>query len=347
MTCYHPIKAFMYYPENEVKPQYIFRPVTDEYTYYHHRKLTQFKLIKCGKCIGCQVDRSRQWANRMMLELKSHEKACFITLTYNDDNVPHSRFVDEDGIMRDNLTLRKKDFQDFMKRLRRQLEPTKVRYFACGEYGGTTRRPHYHAIIFGYDFSDDRDVFNVSPDYFVQYRSPLLERIWTNPETHESMGFSMICDVTWNTCAYVSRYCTKKIGSGRNIYYQRNERGDLEKVDLYSINRIEPEFNLMSRRPGIGRQYYEENKDKIYENNQIFLTNINGGLVTSPPTYFDRLYSQDNPDYMENLKEERRVIAEEQLAQKLKKTNLDMAQYLEIEETKFKERIKTLKREKV
>ena len=337
MTCYHPIKAFIIWPENSLEPKFLFESVDKEYTIYHHKKITDYMLLPCGKCIGCQMDRSRDWANRMVLELESHECASFITLTYSDEYLPYSDIADENGEF--HPTLRKKDFQDFMKRLRKQIAPVKIRFFSCGEYGEKHKRPHYHAIIFGFDFPDK--VPHEIKEGYITYRSPLLERVWSDPVTHETKGFCLVADVNWNTCAYVSRYCTKKIAPGHNIYYQTLG--------------IEPEFNTMSRRPGIGRQWYEENKEELYIKSdsddvkvpKIILANNKGGLVSSPPKYFDRLFQSEHPDEMQEIKERRRLIATRELENKLRGSNMTQDEMLRNEERKFLERIAILKREKV
>lgn len=331
MACYHPIKAFIV-EDNGHEKKYHFEPCTTERIVYKGQAISKHILLPCGKCIGCQCDRSRDWANRIMLELKYHEKACFITLTYNQEHVPKSEYVTDDGEILESMTLDKAQLQRFFKRLRKQIAPTKVRYFACGEYGTVNKRPHYHVILFGYDFPD-KEVMSTTKEGYVQYRSPLLERIWTDPMNHESLGYSMICEVNWNTAAYVSRYCLKKSDRIHNIYYQ-------------SFN-LQPEFLTMSRRPGIGRQYYDEHKDEVYINQEIFLSNNNGGFKTRPPKYYDRLYESEHPDFMKGVKEKRMEIAQENLDMKLMQTNLKLADYLEVQELNFKNRIRSLKREKV
>ena len=332
MTCYHPIKAFIV-DENGTNRKFHFASCDKDYIVYNHQKIEKYVLLPCGKCIGCRVDQSREWANRMMLELKYHDCACFITLTYDDDNLPMNQYVDENGEVQLKATLRKTDFQEFMKRLRWHIAPKRIRFFSAGEYGGKTERPHYHAIIFGYDFPDKREWMRTK-DGYIQYRSELLEKIWP-------FGFSMICEVNWNTCAYVSRYCTKKIGAGRNIYYQ-------------TFN-IEPEFNTMSRRPGLGRKYYDEHKDEVYIKSdegvphlqEIFLSNNKGGLKISPPKYFDRLYEKDEPFHMDEIKARRKEIAENELDRKLRESGKSMREYLEVQEIYFKERVKSLRRDKI
>lgn len=332
MPCYHPIKAFIVGKTEDGKK--ILRFTGHDVETYYRREIDPIEvhtskdyiLLPCGKCIGCKIKRSAEWATRMMLELKEHEKACFITLTYSDEYLPLSKYVDENGEEQISFTLRKKHYQDFMKRLRKHYEPKKIRFFACGEYGSKSLRPHYHAIIYGIDFSEDRYIWNTTEEGYVSWRSETLERLWT-------YGYSMINEVNYNTCAYVARYVQKKHYGAHNIYYQ-------------TFN-IVPEFNLMSRRPGIAHDYYENHKEEIYENQEIFLSNLKGGLKVCPPRYFDKLYEIDYPDEMEQIKEYRKEMSKNAMDLKLSKTNLNLLEMLEIEERNFTNRIKTLKREKV
>lgn len=328
MVCYHPIKAFIVGVTPEGKKIHKFVKKEEnlvECIYLNGKLITEYDLLPCGKCIGCRIERSRQWATRMMLELRYHEKACFITLTYNDDNLPMKTYINQHGEQKISYTLEKKAYQDFMKRLRRHYEPEKIRFFACGEYGSQTRRPHYHAILFGVDFAEDRKVLKVDKGYYM-YRSPTLEALWP-------FGYSMICDVNWNTCAYVSRYCTKKFGTRQNIYYQ-------------TFN-IEPEFNLMSRRPGLGGQFYYDNKDELYITQSIWMQNSNGGFKSRLPGYFDRLYDLENHEEMEEIKKNRKEMAENAMALRLAETDNDMFTQLEIDEAYFEAKVKQLVRNKI
>lgn len=137
--------------------------------------------IPCGRCIGCRLEYSRQWANRCLLELEYHKEACFVTLTYDDDHVPISRYPDPaTGEALPCLTLRKRDFQLFMKRFRKALGDVQIRFFAAGEYGRQTFRPHYHAIIFGWK-PKDLIFYKQSEAGFMYYNSPFMDKIWTGP----------------------------------------------------------------------------------------------------------------------------------------------------------------------
>lgn len=210
-------------------------------------------LVPCGHCMGCRLDQSRVWADRMLLELQDNDyKAIFVTLTYNNASIPHAwhvgynKFRDNDeSIYLDEdegwiapasgapTTLSVRDTQLFFKRLRKFFPGRKIRYFLAGEYGPKTKRPHYHAIIFGLTLSDFNDLHVHDFNNLGQplYKSATFQNIW-------SKGFCILGPVNWNTCSYVSRYTTKKIFKSDN-------------PSEYVGGRIPP-FCTMSRRPGIG-----------------------------------------------------------------------------------------------
>lgn len=178
--------------------------------------------VPCGKCASCKCDYSRDWANRMILELQDHDEAMFLTLTYNDQHLP----ISPQGFP----TLCKRDIQLFLKRLRKYLGDTKIRYYFAGEYGTRTHRPHYHAIIYGIGLSTFKDIVSRGTNKIgcPFFSSPKLESLWGN-------GFVLFSSVTWRTCNYVARYVLKKQG----------DTEDCEGVCL-------PPFNVSSRKPGIG-----------------------------------------------------------------------------------------------
>lgn len=126
--------------------------------------------LPCGQCIGCRLERSRQWAIRLMKELKLHDRSSFLTLTYTDAALPKTR----SGVP----TLVLEDVQLFLKRLRFHFAPSRLRFFQCGEYGEQTLRPHHHMILFGEDFCKDRERVRDSHSGFPQYESPLLNSLW-------------------------------------------------------------------------------------------------------------------------------------------------------------------------
>ena len=219
MSCYHPLTAIVNGVTDNGKKDITVISKQDSFNVNADSYIIS---LPCGKCVGCLLDRSRQWADRCMLEASYHERNCFITLTIDDDHLNTKVPIyhgDIEWLPLDNMqddwintlncdpkpSLRKKDFQKFMKRLRRKLSnyDIKIRFFGCSEYGSESFRPHYHAIIFGYDFSDDRVLYKQNFNGDKLYNSKLLSDCWP-------FGFAVVADCTWNTCAYVSRYCLKK-----------------------------------------------------------------------------------------------------------------------------------------
>ena len=218
-------------------------------------------LIPCGRCIGCRLDYSREWAVRCMKEVEQYEHNYFLTLDYDDAHLPVG--FGSDGIS--NPTLEPNHVSEFMKRLRKKLKDKYnldgVRFFACGEYGDQTLRPHLHIILINCPLPDLTDKHPIPVDGVIKkirqydssgeqlYYSPLIASCWTDKDGNPR-GRSPIGQVTFESCAYVARYVVKKqYGEGAEIY---------EKLG------IAPPFVRMSRRPGIGYSFFMENMEKIY-----------------------------------------------------------------------------------
>jgi len=197
-----------------------------------------------------------------MLEASQHKKNCFITLTYAKENLPK------------NKSLVKRDFQLFMKRLRKKYG-AKIRFYACGEYGDLNDRPHYHSCIFGLDFAD-KQLYTVR-DGINLYQSEALDELWP-------YGFATVGEVTFESAAYVARYICKKING--------------KKAEAHYQGKI-PEFSLMSRRPGIASSFFELYTNDIYNYDTVVLR---GGCKLHPPRYFDKKYDEINPLQMRKVK---------------------------------------------
>lgn len=152
--------------------------------------------VPCGKCIECKLIRSKEWSYRIMHEASLHERNCFVSLTYNEDNLP------------ERASLKRSDLQAFVKRLRERVRPVKLRLFYAGEYGDLKGRPHYHIIFFGWQ-PDDLYIFKKSKRGNDMYRSPLIESCWT-------LGFSSIELLeNINQARYIALYMQKKPNDGR------------------------------------------------------------------------------------------------------------------------------------
>jgi len=212
--------------------------------------------LPCGQCIDCRVERSRQWAIRCVHEAQLHERNSFITLTYDQVHVP------PDG------GLRVKDWQDFAKRLRKKLGP--FRFFHCGEYGDTNKRPHYHACIFGLDFSADR-VFMRESGGGRLYLSPTLESVW-------GKGMSSVGDLTYESAAYVARYCVGKLTGERGKEAYARFNGDTG--ECWSVR---PPYTTMSRRPGIGAGWFDRFAADVYPADEV----VHKGRRFRPPRFYD------------------------------------------------------------
>lgn len=246
-------------------------------------------LIPCGKCIGCRLDYSREWAARCMLELKDHDSAYFVTLTYSDSEVPLTVFPDpETGEALSCQTLRKRDFQLWMKNLRKAFPDDHIRFYACGEYGSKTLRPHYHSIVFGLHLDDLK--FYKKTDEGTLWISQRLSDTWFrfSDGLHYPRGFVVVGDVNWDTCAYVARYTAKKYMT----------LGD----EFFAKFNMEKPFVQMSRRPGIGRGYLERNPD-LFNEKSLFLPSGDNVKEVSIPRYFYKCLESSDPELCRSIKE--------------------------------------------
>lgn len=273
MPCFHPVTAWR---SSAVNPSGKRPLVFDESKGMDGSQLE----IPCGGCVGCRIDRSRQWTVRLMHESKLHDLKCFLTLTYDDLHLP------------DSGSLVKKDLQDFLKRLRKRVDKdnpgTKIRFFACGEYGDESWRPHYHMILFGADFADKRRHSKGSNGDQL-YVSETLDSVWNR-------GHCYIGSVTPDSCGYVSRYILKKInGDMAEDHYRRINPETGEFVDLL------PEFVTMSLKPGIGLEFYEKFKSDFYPADSTILK----GKQFPVPKYYDRQLEKTDPELLADLKEAR------------------------------------------
>jgi hypothetical protein len=261
MPCYHPIDAW-----RSAKGVF-FRDTID----------ADKIRLPCGRCIGCRLERSRQWAVRLVHEKRFHDSSSFITLTYDEEHIPG------DG------SLNVKHFQDFMKRLRKSEGANKIRFFHAGEYGEKRGRPHYHAIIFGQDFLDSAVEFEVSDRGDRTFRSSRLSRLWP-------FGLNRVGEVTFESCAYVARYVTKKVtGPQARDHYERICERTGEIFDL------KPEYMTCSKKPGIGFRHFEKYRDEIYPADEV----ISRGFPSKPPKYYDRMLEKCDPEMYLELKDQR------------------------------------------
>lgn len=265
MPCYHPLQGYRSQTLTKngkrkisFSPQsgYIDLPVT----------------VPCGQCIGCRLERSRQWAIRCVHEASQHIHKCFVTLTYDDASLPPGR------------TLVKAHFQKFIRALRKH-SGLKIRYFHCGEYGETDGRPHYHAILYGIDFPDKK-FYTRNKQQDTLYTSETLDRIW-------SKGKCWIGNVTFESAAYVARYVLKKVtGEAAIDHYKYVDPQTGEITDRL------PEYITMSLKPGIGGDWYDKYKGDVYPSDFHVLR----GKTMRPAKFYDRQLEKADPALLKKLK---------------------------------------------
>lgn len=240
--------------------------------------------IACGQCSGCRLERSRQTAARCMHEAQLHEANCFLTLTYNDQELP------EDG----SLVLQ--HWKDFAKRLRKS--KGKFRYLHCGEYGDKHGRPHYHAAIFGLDFLSDRKFHKRTKNGDTLYVSPSLNKLWP-------MGHALIGTLTFESAAYVARYAMKKVLKDLPEEL-RNDQHQSVDTTTGEVTHLKPEYVTYSNRPGLGKDWLAKYLSDVYPRDYIIVN----GKKCRPPKYYDKLLEEWNPRLYQKIKVLRRLAGE-------------------------------------
>lgn len=244
--------------------------------------------LPCGQCIGCRLNHAEGWAVRMVHEAQKHGENSFLTLTYADEHLPQNGSLNYE-----HITL-------FIKKLRKVLSKTlyhgKIKYYRVGEYGENLARPHYHIILFGFDFSAKLRYKNTENEKILwrtkngnqYYISSLLTDLW-------SYGHAEIGAVNYNTAMYVAKYVTKKVTGPRKLehYLRADSQGELHQ--------LEPEKSSMSRRRAIGREWLEEFWTDIYPNDSAIVDSKR--LKT--PKYYDRWLEKNNPLLLEQVKSAR------------------------------------------
>lgn len=320
MPCYHPLIMYEHATKKSIngKKLIVSKPT---------RNPTEWKTIElpCGQCIGCRLEYSKQWATRCVLEAKLYKYNYFITLTYSPENIPTVPHIDKDtGEYIDMGTLKKRDVQLFLKRLRKYYKDNfnheGIRFYLAGEYGENTERPHYHAIIFNLPIPDLKPYF-INHEHQQIYTSEIIDKIW-------GLGITSVGEVTYQSAAYVARYIMKKQKGG----------GEPE------LSRL-PEFTQMSLKPGIGTEYYNLKKEEIQKYDELILP-VRGGHVASimPPKFFDKLTEKDNPDLLESIKAQRLERAQESRANKNTQTSLREDQQRAVAERNMIAKANTLRR---
>lgn len=231
--------------------------------------------LPCGQCTRCRLEKSRQWAMRCMHEASCWKYNSFVTLTYDDNNLPVRGMLEYPT------------FQRFMKRLRVGAG-SRIRFYMCGEYGEENWRPHFHACLFGTDFSDKRP-WRKSASGDQLFRSDSLEKLWP-------FGNCEIGGVTFESAGYVARYCVQKVnGHGADEHYRR--------VDENGEYHLLPEFNRMSLKPGIGALWFDRWKSDVFPHDSCVVR----GKEMRPAGYYLKLLKRISEDDYEFVKHKREI----------------------------------------
>lgn len=283
--CYRPMSAIRYSFIGESRSVIKFYP--DRSLDRKNSVRAENVRLACGKCSECKLKYSKSWAIRCMHEASLWPINSFITLTYSDENLPHGG------------TLVKKHHQDFMKRLREKFHGygiddngrAPIRFFHCGEYGDKLSRPHYHTCLFNFDFKD-RKYFKSSKRGDRYYISDELTRLWGH-------GHALTADFSWRTAAYVARYVMKKVtGDLASEHYLSQPDEDGVYYEII------PEYLSMSRKPGIGKAWFDKFHTEVYGTNSAVFSDplydlpdsvILEGREVRPPRYYDNILKQIDP----------------------------------------------------
>lgn len=218
------------------------------------KEYASFKL-PCGKCLDCRLQYAREWALRCVHEAQCHEENSFITLTYSDEQLPGPKLVYS-------------DFQKFMKRLRFAYPNKQIGCFVTGEYGEKTKRPHWHAIIFGFRPPDSKPLRRNERNDQV-FTSNVLNRLW-------GKGIAEFGSVTIESAGYCARYATKKLVHGKD--------GDHE---------FQP-ISKKSSKYAIGKKWIEKYWRHVFTHGRI---NLPGGKgTTGIPRYYLKWFKENHPE---------------------------------------------------
>lgn len=348
MGCTNPMLRFK---DGQVTNLRAYLKKADEHKVLEGIKKGELSLLSCGDCTGCRLSYANRWAAKCYLESLYHYNTHFATLTYDDAHIPilnkdTAEIRNGKGVIFnpevEKETLFPRDLQLFWKRLRRAMERKGIyntdgdfKYFSAGEYGGKTMRPHYHAVIFGMRLEDPDDIEQLyRRNGVVHFTSKWLSEIWGN-------GFVDLAASNYEAARYVAQYSLKK------------HRTRQEKLEMQKLGYI-PECTFKSNRGGaIGAEYYQDHKDEIYAQDYIIIPSKNRSLKVKPPHQYDVMFDREHGGHteyddaedknikveseeMQEIKRKRRQIANDNLWEELKGTELSWIEYLKNQEEKAK-----------
>lgn len=212
--------------------------------------------LPCGKCLDCRLIYAREWAVRCTHEAEMHSENSFITLTYNDENLKSPK-------------LDYRDWQNFMKKIRK-LKNEPIGVFVTGEYGEKTKRPHWHACIFGWLPGDGRHKYTNDRGDKV-FESDLLSKTW-------GKGIAEYGSVTMESAGYCARYAAKKLAHGQD--------------DLHEFHPI----SKKSSKQAIGKRWLEKFWPDVFNYGKLFIKKKDGVEAIAIPRYYERWFKEAHPE---------------------------------------------------
>lgn len=300
---------------------------------HRYRKI---QAIPCGKCTECKLSYAQDWAARCMLEIPYHPKdSCwFLTITYNDESLrTHETVNEETGEVITGISLYKKDIQNFWKKVRNHYPDSKIMYIDCGEYGTHTRRPHYHAIVFGLKLNTkDFTLYKLNDMGDPMWQSEEFNKCWAEydqkTKTYRSKGYIVIARVTLESAEYVARYGLKS---------------SIEQTpkNWYAAQGKIPEFTTKSQ--GIGKKYFLEHWQDIYKTDSIPV--MKKGRLLKPPRSYDEMLKKMDQNLYEKIKTKREKEMLSSIRSGYYKTNMTEEERREIQKEYKKGKIHNLRKE--
>ncbi|QCQ84767.1 replication initiator protein [Blackfly microvirus SF02] len=280
VSCVSPLKAFWTSRSR------------DSITFDLNKSATRISFaLPCGRCIGCRMEKARQWGLRCVHEAKAWPANFFVTLTYSDEFLPPGG------------TVCLRDVQLFMKRLRKAKNSSAsnpVRFFLGAEYGDVNLRPHYHALLFNVDFPD-RVFLAHNERGDPVFTSGELSRLWSADGGKTTLGFCSLGAVTFESAVYCAKYALKKLTVSdssppeiRDRYEQRYIVYDADGI----VHERAREFAIMSRRPGIGSYYYDKYHEELLAHDSVVVD----GKEVKPPRFYDLRSDARSADRFAQLK---------------------------------------------
>jgi len=228
--------------------------------------------IPCGHCLGCTLDRAKAWAIRCLHESKMHEQNAFITLTYDDENLPPGGKLVYEDFQKFIRALRKKNFNP------RTGDREPLGYFVTGEYGERTKRPHWHAILFNWRPPQTlrRSGGQIVTDVAFKYSTERGDRVYTSQTLSETWnkGLAEFGDVTFHSAGYCARYAAKKLVHGDDGH------------------EYEP-ISKKSSKHAIGKKFLEKYWKDVFTHGYIILED---GSQTGVPRYYEKWLKEHRPD---------------------------------------------------